>query len=458
MRRCVCLCHNLKSNTVNLMVDNKLIYTHSGNSNLDRFLNCTGIDELDVIIKPTITKTIPKDGFRVSDFTQDSIGYVCVISENDVNNLHSLAKAFKVPNVKVFNYLDLVSLKLSNYDKIIALVNWDEFKVALVYLEFGVVKGFKLSTESKLTYNISKFVEKYKCDVVEELSVYNEELLKNRISNVSSLKDFELFTIQHLPYLLDLKGVSILNDSDDGIIDEVENEDSFDVNDNQPNDKEENKSPNGIKGFLGRLFGKKSKKEPAGNLTESFSNYDDDFKRQMDLNKITVDDNGTSFYQNVGSLGYESSVLVAREKTAGDYLFIVFIILVISCLLFSFGFSTLYRMKINSLSSRNSSIESSLSLLSFKNKDNTHSTVNRVLDLASSEVPNGCEVSKVGYGDDNVYLMEVTSEEPVEDTSALTKGLPNDVVVSDIASNNNIGTANNPIKAGIIYAITLVTP
>lgn len=469
MRRCICFCHSLDVSTISLMVDEKLVYTHTGNTTLDRYLNGTKIDELCVVVKPSVAKTIPEDGFRLGDFSQDGFGRVCVISENDVNNLIEISKVFEVPNVKVYNYLEIISLKFTNYDKVIVLTEWVDSTVALVYLEFGVIKAFKVSAESKLSYNISVFKKKYDCYIVEDSKVSDFVGLRTRVSNSSSIKESDRNSINYLRYMFDLKGIPILGGNKAfNLMDEEEEEEisySSKFNeDGSPIDKDSLDNPNlGKKrkqvkdsklGFFARMFGKKSKKEST-KQNGNFIKYDDDFKRQMSLNQMSYGDSSSS-YNNVGSLGYQSSVLAARQKSISDYFFYVFIIVVFACILFSFTFSSIYRMKVSSLSSLNKEIESTLHKLSGNNSKS--SPIDNVLNLASVSVPNGCEVSKVDYSNDNIYKLEIDSDKALDDVNVLSDSLPNDVIVSNIDHTNNTNYNSEVQKRAITYALTLVIP
>lgn len=455
MRKCICFCHNLDTCTISLMVDNKLVYTHSGEIELGRYLNGTSIDELDVIIKPSIAKTIPEDGFRLGEFSQDGASRVCVISENDVTNLVEVSKLFEIPNVKIFNYLDVVSSKFSNHDKVIVLIEWVDSTTALVYLEFGVIKAFKLSAESKLSYNISRFRDKYKCIILEDSIAYDFIGLRNKISNSSNINTEDREVIKHIQYVLDLKGVPIINNQMSLNMDDEEDDNDDDVNNNQPNPNVNEEQHKKKKGFFAGLFRKKSKDELLSK--NKFSKYDDDFKREMELYKTSYNENGT-FYNNVGTIGYESDVLVVRERSVGDYLFYAIIFIISSCMVLSFVFSSVYKTKMKSLADNNQEIQSYISEMKSSEQYLDKHPSNKIADLASTELPDGCEMSSIRYEGSNVLEVEIASDGTLSDELELSNSLSNDLYVSDINKIDSSAAQNQVINSAITYALTLVIP
>lgn len=456
MRKCICFCHNLNTCTISLMVDNKLVYTHSGEIELGRYLNGTSIDELDVIIKPSIAKTIPEDGFRLGEFSQDGASRVCVISENDITNLVEVSKLFEIPNVKVFNYLDVVSSKFSNHDKVIVLIEWVDSTTALVYLEFGVIKAFKLSAESKLSYNISRFRDKYKCAILEDSNVYDFIGLRNKISNSSNINTEDREAIMHIPYVLDLKGVSIINNQMSLNMDDEEDGDDDDEDNNQPNPNVHKEQPKKKKkSFFAGLFRKKSKDELLSK--NKFSKYDDDFKREMELYKTSYNENST-FYSNVGTIGYESDVLVVRERSVGDYLFYAIIFIISSCMVLSFVFSSVYKTKMKSLADNNQEIQSYISEMKSSEQYLDKHPSSKIVDLASTELPDGCEMSTIRYEGGDVLEVEIASDGTLSDELELSNSLSNDLYVSDINKIDSSVAQNQVINSAITYALTLVIP
>lgn len=458
MRRCVVLYNSADDVNVSLLVDDKLVINCVGNYSLDRFLLNTKIDELDVIYKPYISNAVPENGYKIGNFFQDSIGKVCVISNDDVNNLVDASRIYKISNLRVYNYLDIICDKFKSHDKVIVISEWSHNIVALIYLEFGQVVDFKKSNIQKLTLMLTRFREKYRCNVVEDLTTYNYMTVMNSICNIDKVDSHRKLFISHLYYVFENKGINLLDKPKQvsNLADSVTNEDAIDeslVNssstnpNDKSNDKKSSKKTKSAKGFFGRLFGAKRGSSEEG---FDFSSYDPDYEQIMRM------ENERYLAQGYVDMQYRpsKSAVVALTKTGPmDYVFYAIMTVLATCILLGTIFGAVYKGKLNylradadSLNRMKSQKELNVQLA----EESSSSPASYVAELVGITLPDSYGLDSVSYTGDS-YKINVSSVSENDKLSEVKKSIPSDFVVSNVTSNGKDSSDSH-----FLYALTLV--
>lgn len=466
MRRCVVLYNSVDDINVSLLVDNKLVINCVGNYSLDRFLLNTKIDELDVIYKPYISNSIPENGYKIGNFFQDSIGKVCVISNDDVNNLVDASRVYKIPDLKIYNYLDIIADRFKSHDKVIVLSEWSHNIVALVYLEFGQVVDFKKSSISKLTLMLSRFREKYRCNVLEDLTSYDYIEVMNSVCNIKDVDSHKKLFISHIPYVLQNKGISLLarlkqnispvenifkdeEDLDSSLTDKSDEQSENKVIKRKVAKKESFKKSNneGLGGFFSRLFGKKRGKSEEG---FDFSSYDDDYEQAL---RMESDRYLAQGYVDMQYRPSRSAVVALTKTGPMDYVFYAVMTILITCILLGTVFGAVYKGKLNylradadSLNRMKTQRELNLTLA----EESYSSPASNIAELANISLPADYELDSVSYTGDS-YKINVNSLNKNDSLSDVKKSIPSDFVVSNI-SNNGKDSSNSYF----VYALTLI--
>lgn len=475
MRRCVVLYNSADDVNISLLVDDKLVLNCVGNYSLDRFLLNTKINELDVIYKPYVSSSVPENGYKIGNFFQDFIGKVCVISNDDVNNLVDASRMYKIPNLKVYNYLDIIADKFKNHDKVIVLSEWSHNIVALVYLEYGQIVDFKKSNLSKLTLMLSRFREKYRCDVLEDLSTYNYMEVMNSVCNIKDIDSHKKLFISHLPYVLENKGVSLLDqftqhitnvgkvfedeyeDIDDKtssstggyVKDFIKRDDKVISEDETPIKPKKQSSNKGLGGFFGKLFGKKRGKSEEG---FDFSSYDDDYEQAL---RMESDRYLAQGYTDIPYRPSRSSVVALTKTGPMDYIFYAVMTVLVSCILLGTIFGAVYKGKLSYLRADADFLSRTKNQrqLNLTLAEESHSSpASNVAELVNISLPESYELDSVSYTGDS-YKVNINSLHKNDSLSDVKKSLPSDFVVSDVSNNGK-----DSKDSRFVYALTLVRP
>lgn len=474
MRRCICLYHDLENSSVSLLSDRVLVSNYFGSDSLERFLNGSEIEELSLVFKPVIAKSIPKGGFRIGDFIQDNLGRVCVVSEDDIQDVLDLSKAYNISSVRVYNYLDIVGDKFKSYDSIIVLMEWLNETIGLGYYEYGVLKSFKSCAESKLGLYISRFKDQYNCQVVEDNAIYDFIEMCNEIPNLAEIPNERRTEVMHIPYVVTHEGIELVSDkeainlNDNSINSYLENEYGISDEENEFltnfDDEEEFNVEQEKVGFFGRLFGKKDKPSrggyPSGRAVGQatalqYSSFEKEYSRSQDLARN--DENYGTGYQFVGYKGYGDNA-IAIEKSPMDIVFYAILSVVFVCMLMSFVFSHVYTNKIRSLTDASQKLETILmsketNLNVAKSEKSKPTDV--ITSVVSSNFPEGTELANVSYTGEH-YNVGVYSQTTFDDNSTLKNCLPGNSKVTDLDVSSTNLVKENGTSYGYLYAMTMI--
>lgn len=453
MRKCVVLYNNVDTCNISILTDNKLVLNCNGHYNLDRFLNTTNIDDLSIVFKPTICNSIPENGYRIGSFQQDSSVKVCVISNEDVNNLVDMSRIYKIPSVKLYNYMDIISSKFSSHGNVIVVCEWSSNLVALFYLESGVIMDFKKTNIQKLSTTLSKFRSKYKCMVLEDSNNYDYVSLHASVPNIGTIDNDKKPFVSHLNYVLNNEGINLLETKKSlpNSIDFEEKEDSDDLDSLLGNQHEEEakETPSGKKvGFFGRLFGKGRKDQGF-----DFSSYDEEYEHSLRMENARYMRQG--YDKDIQYLSTGRSAIAVTKSGPVDFIFYAVLFVLLSCIIFSTVLGAVYKGRVGLLSSNvqffqslNNSRKHNVEL----SKEAPKSPVNKISELLAVQAPNGGTVESVSYtGETYQVNVNVDSEEDLSES--VKKSMPSNFIASSVKK-SKVDSSSNLYT----YAITLSCP
>lgn len=453
MNRCVVMFNNTDDVNVSILSDNKLIMNCVGNYNLDKFLHNTNIDELSVIFKPTVVNSVPENGYRVGTIRQEVTTKVCVISNEDINNLVDLSKVYKIPNVSIYNYMDIICDKFKDKGKAIIVADWSSNLVALFYLESGVILDFKKTNTQKLTATLSRFRTKYKCMVLEDMGNYDYLLLHNTISNISTVSSENKAYISHLNYIMSNQGFNLLDarkpspNVDDILVDFEKESEVSPPNDVVEDNRRDSKGSSS-KGFFGKIFGRNK-----SDSTFDFASYDEDYNASLMRENQRYMKQG--YTDDIQYLVTGRDAISVHKSGPFDFIFYAIVTILISCILFSAVLGTVYKGRVGLLSSNVDTIQS-LNSDRQRNielsKNSPSSPASKVSTLISFKPNEESTVSSVAYTGES-YQVAVDVNSDADLTNEIKDSVPEGFVVSSIKKNVSSTIAN-----GFSYALTLSTP
>lgn len=458
MRRCIVLYNGVEDTNISVLMDNKLVLNCNGKYSLDRFLHNTNIDDLSIIFKPTVCNSVPENGYRVGSFQQDSSVKVCVVSNDDVNNLVDMSRIYKIPSVKLYNYMDIISDKFSSHGKVIVVSEWSSNLVALFYLESGVILDFKKTNTQKLSATLSKFRAKYKCMVLDNNGNYDYLSLHSNIPNIKTVDNHKKVFISHLDYVLNHDGVNLLEGKKaNANIDLAEDEHEDDENlesllPNSPDiedDEHEEKSKKKKKvGFFGKLFGKGGKDQGF-----DFSSYDDDYEHSLRMENARYMKQG--YDADIQYLVSGRNAIAVSKSGPFDFIFYAVLFVLLSCIIFSAVLGAVYKGRVNLLSSNVDFLQS----LNNSRKVNVElaqeapkSPANKFAELVAMQVPNGGTIDSVSYTDET-YQVNVNIDSEQDASESVKQSVPSSFVASSVKK-SKVGDSPNLYT----YAITLSCP
>lgn len=441
MRKCVVLYNGTNNLNVSVLVKDNLVLNCNGDFNIDRFLHSTNVDELLVIFKPSICNSIPENGYKIGSFKQESSVKVCVISNEDVNNLVDLSRLYKVPKLSIYNYMDILCDKFKDHSKVIVISEWSSNLVALFYLEMGVILDFRKTNLQKLSVTLGKFREKYKCSVLEDMAIYDYFSLCSHIKNIKQIDNSKKAFLSHLYYVLDNKGIDLLSSNNDSVYDINEddsetsslinpsyetNEDLSDYEVEEDEDSSEQPSDEKKSGFFGRLFGKKSKAE-----IFDFEAYDEEYEKSLTREHARYMKQGYSANEYV-RMG--RSAISVEEKGPFDYIFYAALIILLFCITFSSILGLVYKGRVDLLGSN---VEYMNSFHSIKQENiqlaqqAPDSPAVKVAELATLDSSKEINVESIAYTGEN-YQVNLNSSDPSVTDETLKNSLPSGLQASSV--------------------------
>lgn len=416
MVTCVILIDSVDTLNVSLIRDDRLLVNYIGNLPISHFIN-DKIDCLKVIFKPTLCNSVPEDGYKLGLVSVNGINKDCVISYEDFNSLSSFCS--KVPNIEIYNYLDVCKNLFKDKDKVLVVDSWSKSLASVLFMEFGNIVDFRRIKYNKLPYVISKMSEKYGYfDVINAQKFYDIISLKSAISNIDRVDRGRLSYIKHLGYCLETSGIDILekentslgwsnedeNDNDSvkdyyarkldeedfEVASDLDEDDSDDyVGDEESPSMEEVSYAEEKVGFFAKLFGKKSSKKSSPSKTnkpkknfrvEEFEDEDGTvikvksrkpnktsnsrFSANAELSDGEYDDEydeDESRFSQIAVGDHRSSRKTSgynpnvRKYSGADYAFYVSFVAFLSCALIFGGLQFIYKEKVGVLSNSYSS-------------------------------------------------------------------------------------------------------
>lgn len=455
MRRCVVLYNGVDSCNISILADNKLVLNCNGRYNLDRFLHNTSIDDLSVVFKPTVCNSVPENGYRVGSFQQDSSVKVCVVSNEDVNNLIDMSRIYKIPNIRLYNYMDVISSKFSSHGNVIVVCEWSSNLVALFYLESGVILDFKKTNIQKLSTTLSKFRSKYKCRVLEDNNNYDYVSLHASVPNITSIDNDKKSFISHLNYILNNEGINLLESGNalpKNIDFEEKEEESDDLDsllgvDNGDSDDEV--KPSGKKiGFFGRLFGKGRKDQGF-----DFSSYDEEYEHSLRMENARYMRQG--YDKDIQYITTGRNAIAVSKSGPMDFIFYAVLFVLLSCIIFSAVLGAVYKGRVGMLSSNVDFLQSLNNSRKYNvelSKEAPKSPVNKISELLAMQAPSGGTVESVSYTGET-YQVNVNIDSEQDMSESVKKSVPSNFVASSVKK-SKLDSASNLYT----YAITLSCP
>lgn len=496
MVTCVILIDSMDTLNVSLIRDDKLLVNYIGDLPISHFIN-DKIDCLKVIFKPTLCNSIPEEGYKLGLVSVNGINKECVISCEDFNSLSSFCS--KVPNIEIYNYLDVCKNLYKDKDKVLVVDSWSKSLASVVFMEFGEIVDFRRIKYNKLPYVISKMSEKYGYfDVINSHKFYDIIELKSAISNIDRIERSRLSSIKHLSYCLSTSGINILEkenttlewstEEDDNPNNQVKDyysrkleEESFEVASDLDEEYEEEfeESPSMDDsyeeeekiGFFARLFGKKKKvnnlsksNTPSKNFrVEEFEDEDGTvikvksrkqkhsansrFSSNAELSDDEYDDEydeDESRFSQIAVGDHRSSRKTGgynpgvRKYNGVDYAFYISFIVFFSCALIFGGLQFIYKEKVGVLSnSYNSAVKMKNQMqASVEISDNpANSPTVKVSQLSNIALPNSYNIDNVDF-DGSGYKMTVTVSLS-DNIDQFSSYLPEGIVLSKITEKSS---------------------
>lgn len=450
MRRCICLYKDVNVTNISLMSNNVLVANKCSNDSVMNYLNSSHIDEVSVILKPNVVTEVVDGSYLIGDFLGDTgTRNLCVVSENTINSLTDVGHKYGIKSMKVYNYIDVVCSKFKKDEKIIIVSPWNNSLVALIYSEFGIARDFKLSSESRLASLIGRFRSKYNCRVVEDISAYDYVGLKDVVTNLDEVDKEKRCLLAHIPYVFYNKGIDLLkpkpvfsavvNPMEKMYIEDYSVDDDVD-DDDLPPEPSVKKS-----GFFSGLFKKNKPTVTKSVATGPSEDLRRDYNEYLNTN-----------LSNVSYAGYGQNALALKESSTSDILLYGVLIVVVTCIILSFCFNGLYRMRISNMVENVETIEKFANEKeSSVNMASSDSQVGSVLTkVISSDLPENCVITSARYDTDG-YSVQVASSNDAIESGDIKSSLPSDLKIADIDKNPaNINSKG--VKYTSLFAVTII--
>lgn len=179
-----------------IMKDKQIILHRELNKVIDisSYLYKIDVHRVILFVQGISSLEIPIDSYVLSNFKINNISSYFVMSESDLFKLVDLAKAFDAKEFYVVSYLDYISHKYRNIDKILAVDKYLD-GYCLIYLEDGKIKDFRKSSNRNIRRMIGQMREEY------DVGAVNAKKCINKIELMSSIENFSQLTLPSIPYL-----------------------------------------------------------------------------------------------------------------------------------------------------------------------------------------------------------------------------------------------------------------
>lgn len=179
-----------------IMKDKQVILHRELNKVIDisSYLYKINVQRVILFVQGVSSLEIPIDSYVLSNFKINNISSYFVMSESDLFKLVDLAKAFDAKEFYVTSYLDYISYKYRNTDKILAVDKYLD-GYCLIYLEEGKIKDFRKSSNRNIRRMIGQMREEYDVEAI------NAKKCVNKIELMSSIENFSQLTLSTIPYL-----------------------------------------------------------------------------------------------------------------------------------------------------------------------------------------------------------------------------------------------------------------
>lgn len=486
MVRCVMLYNNSESCNITLLNDDNVVVNCMGNYSLDSFLFNTGVDTLHVIFKPSVYNSVPENGFKIGNVSLNGVLKSCIISNEDVRRLADYSSIYGIKSIRLYNFLDLVVDRYKSEENVLVLMEWSNDIVGIAHIEMGELSEFRRVREDKLISILSSLRKRYKCNVVQFNSGFDLTNCHCAIHNLKMVdRDKQIF-LSHIPYVIENKGIEILESLSNNLISEAFNiDDEGDSIYSKSSDKESNFdvstdidsldiSSKGINvtpkkaGFFSRLFGNKSNRSnsvPQEKLSKKEDKKDKLRKEKgfnfEDYDEVEEDEDSQYFSQVAqgtkpkalhGSLGANPGV--KRKLNFLDYVFYTVFVLFFSCAIIVGGLQFVYKSKLEAMTGEYDSavkVKNQMETNVRLSEDNSKSPATKITQLSSLNLPSSYKIRNVDY-DGSQYKINVETAHN-DNIDSIREYLPSDLVIGSI---NSLDEGDSESESNKIYEVILV--